>query len=87
MSARAAGRRTLRRAPEVNRTIGKMTQVDAIDATGDAEACEEREPKTAMLRGWRRYPAVVIRYGSIAVAIAGSAWLVERAFDIDLGLI
>jgi len=31
-----------------------MTQVDAIDATGSAEACEEREPKTAMLRGWRR---------------------------------
>ena len=44
-------------------------------------------PLAFVLRGWRRYPAIVIQSGSIAVALFGCVWLVERAFDIRLGFI
>ena len=36
------------------------------------------------LRGWRGYPAVVLRGGSVAAAAVAAIWFVERVFDLKL---
>ncbi len=36
------------------------------------------------LRGWRGYPAVVLKAGSVLAIVLAALWLVERVFDVQL---
>ncbi len=43
-------------------------------------------PLAFVIRGWRRYPSVVVQFGSLALAAVGSAWLVERAMGVKIAI-
>ena len=55
-----------------------------LNEVGSGKGTESPLALLLALRGWQRYPGVVLKGGSVAAIAISSIWFIERTFDATL---